>query len=214
MRNIFNKYFAVLVAILSLASAVFTITAFYDTKIIDSFIFVLAKNEILLNAVVACVVLIIVFAYSQLIKKIIFRERIGIFLSFAHSSREEMYTIRRVISSMNNFKIFDFSSITIGQDIQTSIKELITASSIVIIFFDEGYFQSDHCLSELELLLDRGKVVIPILKSSEMVSKIPPKISALKYLVISDDYTWENTFRYALYEQYRKIRGKKRSEKE
>jgi hypothetical protein len=84
---------------------------------------------------------------------------------------------------------------------------MMDISKILIILFDENYFQSKHCLNELETITNSGKFIMPILKSSKHTSQLPAKISKLKYLIISDDESWEKTFENSLplYKQYNQL---------
>jgi hypothetical protein len=207
MKTMFNKYFTVFVVILSIASFIITMLAFLDARIINDFIFILAKNSFLMGMIISCVIAIFIFVYSYLIHKIFNRKRIGVYLSYTHSSKNDMEKIRKVLSLTSNYKIYDFDSISIGQNIHDEIERMISISNICIILFDKEYLQSEHCSSELTMMINSRKIIIPILKSNEYISNLPPEISKIKYLVISDDKDWEETFRYSLRELYGQVRG-------
>jgi len=207
--NIYKKYFNIFVIILSIASIIISIITFLDITIIDNLISIIAKNDIFISIFTYFVIGLFISIYSYLITKIIRRKKSGIFLSYTHLNKEDVNKIKKILSSTNNYKIYDFDSILIGQDIQAEIKNMIDSSSIFIILFDENYSQSNHCLMELEEIVKSGKIIIPILKSSEYAAKLPPEIKKFKYLIISDDETWESTFKQSLYEQYRQIRENK-----
>jgi len=207
MKKISEKYWIVLTAILSVISIIITIVAFLDTEIINRFLYAIDDNNWIIGIFSSFVVAIFISMYSHLIRKILKRKKVCVFLSYAHSSKQEIDKIRKVLLSTNNYIIHDFDSISVGQDIHAEITKMIDASKLFVILFDERYFQSEHCSTELKMVAESGKIVIPILKSNDYVSKLPSEIMKLKYLVVSDDDTWEKTFEQSLYEQYRKLRG-------
>jgi len=140
-----------------------------------------------------------------LIKKIFKRKKFWTFLSYSHSSKVEMNKIKKMVYSTNNYKLYDFDSISIRQNIQLEIEKMIKISQLFIILFDDNYIQSPRCSMELKAIINSKKPFIPILKSSEYVSKLPEEISKLKCIIISDDSSWRKILKKSLYEQYRKI---------
>jgi hypothetical protein len=216
MKNIdeFRKYFNIILLVIVFVCTIISIIAFIDTEIIDNLIINISKNEYLVGIFVSFVAIIIVFMYSYFIRKIFKSKKICVFLSYAYSSKEEIKKIREVLTITNNYKIYDFDSIPIGQNIQIEIRKMFDTASLFIILFDENYFMSDHCSLELNEIIKSGKIIIPILKSKEYDSKLPSEISKLKYLLISDNESWEETFKRSLWEQYKIIRTRKQEKYE
>jgi len=202
----YRKYLKFLLVLLSIISILIMITTFLNMAMIDNLIFLLIDNDILLVFFSSSVGLVFLVMYINFIIKIFMRKKIEVFLSYTYSNEEDIKKIRKLLSLTSNYKVYDFNSILIGQDIQVEIKKMIDTSSFFIILLDKDYFQSEHCLMELETIIDSGKVIVPILKSRDHISKLPPEILKLKYLIISDDETWEITLKQSLYEQYGQIR--------
>jgi hypothetical protein len=214
-KFVFDKYrnfLNISVIVLSITSIIVAIISFLDMTIIDNLISIFAKNNSFLLMFTSFVTVLFISIYSYFITKIFKRKKISIFLSYMHSDKEDINKIKKILSSTNNYKIYDFDSILIGQNIQVEIKNMIDSSSLIIILFNENYFQSNHCLIELEEIVNSGKIIIPILKSSEYVSNLPPDIKKFKYLIISDDEAWESTFKQSLYELYRQVRENKQKD--
>jgi len=205
-NNNFNKYLSILVMAFSIVGVVISLITFMDVNIIDSFIYNLAEHNLLLALFSSFFAALLCSFYIHLFKKILKRKRMDIFLSYAHSSSEKINRIRRILSSTDNFMVHDFDSIMAGQNIQQEIEQMINDSKICIILFDEDYFQSTHCSEELKMMTDSKKAIIPILKSDEYATKLPSELIKLKYLLISDDDSWEINFKQSLLEQYKIIR--------
>jgi len=199
----FDKYSTIIVFLLSIISVIVMIISFIDTKIIDSSIYMLANNSLLMVFLTSFLGAVVIVIYLYLIRKMFMRRKVDVFLSYANSSNEELEKIKKILLSTSNYKLHDFDSISIGENIQTEIKKMIDNSKLLIIIFDDVYFQSNHCQMELKIIINSNKNIIPILKSNNDVSRLPPEISKLKYLVISNDKSWERTFEQSLYVQYR-----------
>lgn len=156
---------------------------------------------------VLIVFIIVVFAVIcfSIVRKVAKSKKVGIFLSYSHSSELEMSKIKKIVSSANDYEIYDFDSISVGQDIQMEIKRMIDISKLFIVLFDEYYVKSSYCSMELDAIISSGKPVIPVIKSNECALNLPPEISKLKYLIISDDASWEKTFEESLHKQVKLI---------
>ena len=204
----YKKYLSVIVVIFSVLSVLVMIITFLDMNIIDNMIFHLMENQILLVLFTSFVGVVFSLMYMQFITKIIRRKKIGIFISYNYSSKEYIEKIKNLLSASNNYKIYDFHSILLGQDIQMEIMKMIDASNIFIVFLDEDYLQSKHCFTELEAMIGSGKAIIPILKSSDYISELPSEILKLKCLIISENKSWETLLERSIFEQYRQIRKK------
>jgi hypothetical protein len=198
------------VAILSGLSSIVALIAFLDTERIDYFILSLARSDILMSVFMGIVASFFVAAYLHFIKKIIKRRKINVFISYAHSSIYDMYKVRRFLSTTSNIKVYDFDAIPVGQVIESEIERMIDDSTIVIILFDENYFQSNNCKVELRTLLSKEKTIIPILKTNDIVAKLPSEVKRLKYLIISDDDSWGVALKHSLHDHYRHIRERKK----
>jgi len=153
------------------------------------------------------VLIVVVFAVIcfSIIRKVTKSKKVGIFLSYSHSSEFEMSKVKKIVSSTSDYEIYDFDSISVGQDIQMEIKRMIDVSKLFIVLFDEQYVKSSYCSVELEAIISSGKPVIPVIKSNECALNLPPEISKLKYLIISDDASWEKVFEGSLHKQVKLI---------
>lgn len=192
--------------VLTIFATLIALISFLDNRIIDKAIVSLIDHQLLLALLTGILASFLVSMYLYFITKMIKRKKVGVFLSYAHSSKGDVDKIRKTLRATSNFEIYDFDSIIIGQNIQEEITNMMSEASLFIMLIDEIYLQSDHCLEELGTIINSEKAIIPILASSDYIKKLPPEILRLKYLVISDNNNWETAFRQSLHEQYKQIR--------
>jgi len=202
MRQLFNKYLPISVMILCICTFVIILIAIFDISKINYIIVELAHYHRLFYVFIYMLIIFFVYFYSDFIVKLFKRKKIDTFLSYSRSSKVEIDKIKEVLSMANNYNVYDFESIIIGQDIQSEIKKMIDNSELFVIIIDKNYIQSPYCSMELEAMINSGKHIIPILTSNECISMLPDEISKLKFVIISDDGSWKKAFEHSLYKQY------------
>ncbi len=211
MKNRKVRGFDLIVTIaMSLLSAIMTIWFLIDPYSISAFVdnFVVETDGVIPGfLIIATTSLISALLYVTI--KIINRKRLGVFISY-HKDCEEIDKIKNLLSRLGNFRVYDQQSVLLGQNIAEEVFKMIYVSSLYIVLFDENYCDDESCMVELAAIIDLGKRVIPILKSQDVVSKLPKEIAALKYLVITDGAKWEELLVDSLRSSYRMIVDKER----
>jgi len=208
MKRFSEKYFAIFVAVLSILASIVTIFAFLEPGFIEELIWRLSDHTIFLSFLLSVIAALIVSMYAYFFRKVIKRKKTSIFMSYADTSKEIANKMRKIISLSSSLKIYNFDSIPIGGNIHDEIKKMLDAAEIYVVLFDKQYFESAQCKFELDVIVNSEKVIIPVLTDSEYIKKLPEKIASLRYLVIADNDSWDETFEKSVFEQNLKLRRK------
>lgn len=80
---------------------------------------------------------------------------------------------------------FDKQDIASGEDWEMRLRSLISGADTTICIITEAWVNSTECVKELEIALDLGRRVIPVLKQEIDPARLPSALSRLQFVFFS-----------------------------
>jgi hypothetical protein len=111
-----------------------------------------------------------------------------VFLSYRLSSRPMVSRLTAGLTELGWKMAFDEINLAQGDDIPMSLARTVAGSLATIALIDEGWLQSDWTRAEVEIALDSGVPVIPVLYGQPPPSstRLPPRLARIQAIVIDE----------------------------